>query len=255
MRNQIKVLMIEDVETDAELALRELKRAGIMCAGRRVDTEPDLRSALTACWPDVILSDFSMPHFDGMSGLAISRELCPETPFIFLSGTIGEEYAIRALKNGASDYVLKSNLVRLPPVVERAIQDAQAQAEQKLAEQLRALEHSMTRSLAYADDASEALKAAIRSVCEIGKWDCGRYFALDQNTGKLSLSEAWGVPEEDIEKFIAMSRSRKYPPGVGLPGHILQSGEVLWTPMSSTTPGCSRWRWSASAAFMVPWGF
>ena len=64
-----------------------------------------------------------MPHFDGMAALALARELAPDTPFIFVSGTIGEEYAIRALRNGATDYVLKSNLVRLPAAVERAMAD------------------------------------------------------------------------------------------------------------------------------------
>src|SRR5262249_55981097 len=72
-----------------------------------------------------ILSDFSMPHFDGMSALAVAREGRPQTPFIFVSGTIGEEYAIRALKNGATDYVLKTNLVRLPPALRRALADAE----------------------------------------------------------------------------------------------------------------------------------
>src|SRR5712691_2288732 len=160
MGEQVKVLIIEDVGIDAELALRELKRAGIMCVGRRVETEGDFREALESFGPDVILSDFSMPHFDGMSGLALARELRPEVPFIFLSGTIGEEYAIRALKNGAFDYVLKNNLIRLPPAVERGLQDAKARAEDRRVRQLRDLEHRVTLCLAEAESASAALIAA-----------------------------------------------------------------------------------------------
>jgi diguanylate cyclase (GGDEF)-like protein/PAS domain S-box-containing protein len=76
-----------------------------------------------------------MPHFDGMTALSIARELVPDTPFIFVSGTIGEEYAIRALKNGASDYVLKTNLVRLPPAVERAMHDKHERARRKSVEE------------------------------------------------------------------------------------------------------------------------
>jgi diguanylate cyclase (GGDEF)-like protein/PAS domain S-box-containing protein len=130
----IKVLLAEDVATDAELELRELKRAGLKVSPLVVDTEGAFRDAIASFRPDVILSDFSMPSFDGMSALAIAREACPDVPFIFVSGTLGEEYAIRALKNGAVDYVLKGNLLRLPSTVERAIQEARAEAERRRTE-------------------------------------------------------------------------------------------------------------------------
>jgi diguanylate cyclase (GGDEF)-like protein/PAS domain S-box-containing protein len=120
----VRVLFVEDVPTEAELELRELKRAGLRVTHQVVDTEQAFRDALHGFAPDVILSDFSMPHFDGMAALAIARERLPEVPFIFVSGTIGEEYAIRALRNGATDYVLKTNLLRLPPAVERALAEA-----------------------------------------------------------------------------------------------------------------------------------
>jgi diguanylate cyclase (GGDEF)-like protein/PAS domain S-box-containing protein len=135
MEKELRILLVEDVPTDAELAIRELKRAGLRVARRRVDTEEAFREALREFQPEIILSDFSMPHFDGMSALALARELVPDTPFIFVSGTIGEEYAIRALKNGATDYVLKNNLVRLPAAVERALQDKEVHAARRKAEQ------------------------------------------------------------------------------------------------------------------------
>jgi diguanylate cyclase (GGDEF)-like protein/PAS domain S-box-containing protein len=127
----IRVLLTEDVAADAELEVRELKRAGLRLQHRIVDTEESFTTALEEFAPDVILSDFSMPGFDGMAALAIAREVSPDTPFIFVSGTIGEEYAIRALKSGATDYVLKSNLVRLPAAVERAIAEARQRRERR----------------------------------------------------------------------------------------------------------------------------
>jgi diguanylate cyclase (GGDEF)-like protein/PAS domain S-box-containing protein len=130
----IRVLLTEDVVADAELEVRELKRAGLRFTHRVVEREEPFVAALREFSPDVILSDFSMPGFDGMAALALARELAPDTPFIFVSGTIGEEYAIRALKNGATDYVLKTNLVRLPAAVERAIADARARREKRRAE-------------------------------------------------------------------------------------------------------------------------
>ena len=127
----IRILFVEDVPTEAELEVRELRRAGIMVAPRIVETEEAFSEALHGFSPDVILSDFSMPQFDGMRALAIARERAPDIPFIFVSGTIGEEYAIRALKNGATDYVLKTNLVRLPPAVERALAEAKERRAQR----------------------------------------------------------------------------------------------------------------------------
>jgi len=134
MDERIRVLVIEDVAADVELEMHELKRFGLRCEGRCVETEPDFRRELEQFRPHVILSDFSMPHFDGMRALAIARELHSEIPFIFVSGTIGEEHAIRALKNGATDYVLKTNLVRLPAAVERALQDARDRSARRNAE-------------------------------------------------------------------------------------------------------------------------
>ncbi len=89
-----------------------------MCTYQCVVTEAEMRAALRAGLPDLILSDFSLPSFDGMSALAIARAEAPGVPFIFLSGTIGEERAIEALKCGAVDYVLKSNPKRLVPAVQ-----------------------------------------------------------------------------------------------------------------------------------------
>lgn len=118
----IKILMVEDTPTDVELALRELKRGGILHQARRVETEKELRHELIDFKPDVVLSDFSMPHFDGLSALKVVRQEQPDTPFIFVSGRIGEELAIESLKLGASDYIIKTNLSRLPSAVARAME-------------------------------------------------------------------------------------------------------------------------------------
>lgn len=136
MTSPLQILFVEDEATDMELALRELHRGGIRCEGTRVETEEALRRALQGSPPDIILSDFSFPGaFDGMAALAVARSLAPETPFVFISGTIGEERAIDAIKRGAVDYVLKSNLRRLPTAVDRAVQQAHMERSRLLAEQ------------------------------------------------------------------------------------------------------------------------
>src|SRR5688572_6674620 len=154
----IRVLLTEDVVADAELEVRELKRAGLRFVHRVVDSEPAFVAALREFAPDVILSDFSMPGFDGMAALALAREICPDTPFVFVSGTIGEEYAIRALRNGATDYVLKSNLVRLPAAVERALQDSEERAARRKAE------HELNETRSRLDSIVSSLSDVVWSV-------------------------------------------------------------------------------------------
>src|SRR5258706_1434714 len=125
MSSQLRILVVEDVPNDAELALWELKRAGIEVDARRVETAAAYRRELEEFKPQLILSDFTMPNFDGTEALAIARERFPDIPFIFVSGSVGEEYVIGAMKQGAHDYVMKTNLVRLSSAVERAIQEQQ----------------------------------------------------------------------------------------------------------------------------------
>jgi PAS domain S-box-containing protein/diguanylate cyclase (GGDEF)-like protein len=139
-KTSIRILLLEDERPHAELALRELKRAGLQVQSRLAASEETFRRELAEFAPQVILSDFTIPGFDGMYALSLARELCPEVPFIFVSGTIGEEYAVRALQSGATDYVLKENLIRLPAAVERALQDASERG------QLRRMERALRES-------------------------------------------------------------------------------------------------------------
>src|SRR5258708_7785009 len=120
MSERLKILLVEDSEPDAELVLRELRHATLEHESRRVDTQADFERELKAFRPDVILSDFSMPRFSGMEALAICRQLNIDVPFIFVSATIGEDAAIKAMKAGAHDYVMKGNLARLVPAVQRS---------------------------------------------------------------------------------------------------------------------------------------
>jgi diguanylate cyclase (GGDEF)-like protein/PAS domain S-box-containing protein len=129
------VLFVEDIETDAELALRRLRMDGMECTATRVETENALVIALRTGDYDLILSDFSLPTFDGLSALEIAVREAPNIPFIFVSGTIGEERAIEALRRGAVDYVLKSNLKRLAPAVRRALREATQRIARNVAEE------------------------------------------------------------------------------------------------------------------------
>src|SRR5437870_13828835 len=104
MTERLRILLVEDVADDAELARLELGRSGLHADQRVVDSEKAFVGALREFAPDVILSAFSMPGFDGMAALTLAREIRPDTPFMFVSASIGSEFAVRALTSGATDY-------------------------------------------------------------------------------------------------------------------------------------------------------
>src|SRR5947209_12920838 len=135
MTEPLRILVAEDSETDAELVQQELKRGGLDFQSRRVQTEPDFRRELDEFRPDLIISDFSMPQFNGREALAIARESGADIPFIFISGTIGENVAVDMMKAGANDYVMKNNLARLLPALKRELREAEVRRARRLAEE------------------------------------------------------------------------------------------------------------------------
>ncbi|HJS84162.1 MAG TPA: response regulator [Acetobacteraceae bacterium] len=146
-----RILHLEDSAADAELVAARLRRDGVMAAIERVQTRRAFMDALANGAFDVILADFSLPDFDGVAALAIARELAPDTPFIFVSGMLGEETAIEAMRAGATDYVVKERLGRLAVVVRRALAEAAGRAERRAA--AAALRESEARFRHMADSA------------------------------------------------------------------------------------------------------
>ncbi len=144
---EIRILMLEDNDLDAELIELKMRNRGLNFRAKRVENEADFVRELESGPPEVILSDYSLPSFDGLSALAIARQLCPDVPFIFVTGTMGEEAAIETLKKGATDYVLKTRLSRLVPSVHRALREAHERAERKKAERQLHESHERLRAL------------------------------------------------------------------------------------------------------------
>jgi PAS domain S-box-containing protein len=138
----LQLLMIEDNEDDALFTTRELRRAGYEVHGERVATEEELRAALPRRVWDLILCDFTLPGFGGAQALALAKRLVPDVPFIFVSGTIGEEAVAEAMRSGAQDYVMKDRLKRLVPAVARELREAAMRREARQADLfLRESEH------------------------------------------------------------------------------------------------------------------
>jgi CheY-like chemotaxis protein len=121
----VKVLVVEDSEDDATLAIRALRSGGFDVGHERVESAAAMRTALARQAWDAVISDYSMPAFNGLDALRVLRASEADIPFILISGTAGEEIAVNALKAGAGDYVLKENLSRLPSVLERELAEAE----------------------------------------------------------------------------------------------------------------------------------
>jgi len=150
MSDTIRVLIVEDIPTDAELMEYELQNAGMNFSVQRVKTEEAYISALSAFLPDVILSDYSLPAFDGITALRLKLERAPDTPFIFVTGALGEELAIDLLKQGATDYILKNRLARLPVAVSRALREVEERKEHQLAQATLRTTEELLRKVATA---------------------------------------------------------------------------------------------------------
>ena len=131
----LRILQLEDVATDAELAVHALRNAGIAFVSTRVDTRAAFIAALTEFKPDVVLADYRLPHFDGHAALEIVRREHPEVPVVMVSGTLGDEVVTYLLKAGARDYILKDNLARLGHAVQRALSEEKGIRQRKAAEQ------------------------------------------------------------------------------------------------------------------------
>jgi signal transduction histidine kinase len=147
VKHDFHILMLEDDAADAELTKFALRKSGMQFSLSRVETREDYVRALQGRAPDLILSDYSLPGFNGHDALVIARQKCPETPFIFVTGTMGEEVAIETLKSGATDYVLKTRLTRLVPAVNRAMREAQERIKHRRAEEQLRESHERLRAL------------------------------------------------------------------------------------------------------------
>lgn len=190
---ELRILILEDRIADAELSQRELRRTGLRFTARRVQTRAEFETALDKFRPDLILSDFTLPGiFDGLTALELARTSFPHVPFVLVSGTIGEENAVEAMKLGAADYVLKDRMERLGPAVLEALEAARLRKEK------------------------ERVKAALREYeidhRELIEWAADGIFVADR-TGKILLANVrcCDMLGYDEEELIGLDIAETYP--------------------------------------------
>jgi signal transduction histidine kinase len=157
----LRLLMVEDSADDALLVTLELRRGGYAPEVRRVESAEALSAALEERW-DVVVSDYALPGFDGLEALRLVRQRAPDLPFVLVSGTIGEERAVEALKSGAGDFVGKQNLSRLVPAIERELRDAAVRRERR--DTLAQLEEAVKARDQFLSIASHELKTPLTAL-------------------------------------------------------------------------------------------
>src|SRR2546425_149617 len=242
MSRKARILLLEDNPEDAELVARLLAGAGLSCEIRRVDSREGYTAALSEGPFDLILSDYGLPGFDGSAALALAHSLHPETPFIVVSGVIGEDLAIDMLRRGATDFVLKDRLSRLAPAVERALHEAEEHTARRRAEEAMHLQREMLLR-------NEHLEV-VASVVAGGAPELNNPLALLVGPATLLKRKAGEGPFADraeklmqaadrcsriMRDFLALPRRRPPEPEPGgLPPDL---GERIFEPFFSTKPG------------------
>jgi diguanylate cyclase (GGDEF)-like protein len=229
----VRLLFVEDVDSDAELAVRRLRQDGVECTYKRIETEPAFIEALRENAHDIILSDFSLPQFDGMSALALAKRESPDVPFIFVSGTIGEERAIEALRCGAVDYVLKSNLKRLAPAVTRALREAEQKREReaqqsRIARLTRILEmlSGINTAVVRIRERLELLHEACRIAVTTGHYVTALVSFIEPGT-RTARPCTWAGKGGAVMSSLVFSIASTAEEDTSVTGRVLRTGEIF----------------------------
>lgn len=205
MSGKIRLLLVEDSETDAELLLHQLEKGGFTVSHKRVQTAEDMKRALRQDKWDIVISDFVMPEFDGLSAWKILRKSGLDLPFIIVSGKIGEDAAVDAMRSGVHDYIMKSNMKRLIPAVQRELADAKMRKKHNAAEeerrrieaQYRLVVENATEGIAVIQD--EKFKFVNPIIAQI--LDLPKEELIDTPIGKY-------IYEEDQDRILKLHRFR-----------------------------------------------
>src|SRR5467141_1945059 len=256
MRVPLRVLIAEDSEDDARLLLRELQRAGYQPTHERVDHPAAMAAALDRQGWDLVIGDYSMPAFSGPAALALLRARDPDTPFIFVSGTIGEDVAVEAMKAGAQDFLTKGNLKRLIPAIQRELRDTEVRRERRraqtaLLERARLAELTSDVGIALTRGAGlrETLQLCVEALVRHLDVAFARIWTLDETTSTLELQASAGM-----YTHIDGPHGRM-PLGQGMIGVIAQQRRPHLTNQVAGDPQVDDQEWAQREAIVAFAGF
>lgn len=218
MNNPLRVLLVEDSEDDAQLLLRELKRGGYATEFERVETATAMEASLTQQAWDIIICDYSLPQFGAPQALTILKESGRDLPFIIVSGTIGEESAVNALKAGAHDFIVKGSMARLLPAIQRELKEASVRRERHQRERELEAIALVSAAMRAANTLDEMLPRLLDQTLELIGTESGSIWLYDPANSSVNLIMQRGG-SEDPEASVN--------PGQEIPELVVKSGEAL----------------------------
>ncbi len=233
MAKPLRLLIVEDIDTEVELAVRELKAAGLAFAWKRIANEHDFRDALQNWDPDIVLCDFTLPGFDGSTALRIATAEAPGIPFIFLSGTMGEKRAVAALLDGAMDYVPKTDLSRLAPAILRALEAAEfrtacRRAENRVAHLTRVLQmlSGINTAVIRITERDALLREACRLAHGVGGYSFA-FIALLEPDRQSARPVAWAGDNAESLHNAVIPVGGGDDSDLSVAGQVLRTGEAM----------------------------
>jgi putative nucleotidyltransferase with HDIG domain len=216
---RLRILLIEDSEDDAHLVLREVQRGGYEVEAQRVETAESMQAALKRQQWDLILCDFSLPRFSAPRALEILKQSGLDVPFIIVSGTIGEESAVNALKAGAHDFIIKGNFARLLPAIQRELKEAEVRREQRERERELEAIAAVSATLRTAKTLNEMLARLLDHAIALVQGEAGSIWLYDPASEVVELKLQRGWREEYIGGSFKL--------GEGIPGLVIQERRVI----------------------------
>ncbi|MGZ9165682.1 MAG: GAF domain-containing protein, partial [Anaerolineales bacterium] len=218
MNTRLRILLVEDSEEDAQLLLREIKRGGYDVEFERVEMANVMKTALARQKWDVIICDYSLPQFGAQQALALLKESGHDLPFIIVSGTIGEESAVSALKAGAHDFIVKGSLARLIPAIQREMKDASVRHEQRQRERELEAIALVSATMRSANTLDEILPRLLDQTLELIGTESGSIWLYDPANDSMDLV---------IERSGEERPSTAANPGENIPRLVVKSGEAI----------------------------
>jgi DNA-binding NtrC family response regulator len=213
MEGKLKILFVEDNKDDLILLQHEIKDAGIYFESAVAQTQQEFEDALNIFQPEIILSDYSLPHFDGITAFTIAKNKSPHTPFIIVSGTIGEENAVELIKSGLTDYIVKDKLYTAAPKIKRALNDVKEKVEKHVSDEKLRLQNEKLFEIAFLQ--SHQVRKPVANLIGIGdqfnyKDPCDPKNAELMQRMKTCVKELDGVISEIAEKTESIKDIQHY---------------------------------------------
>lgn len=213
MEGKLKILFVEDNQDDLMLLQHEIKKAGIYFESAVAQTKEEFEEALNIFQPRIILADYSMPHFDGITAFTIKQKISPDIPFIIVSGTIGEENAVELIKSGLTDYVVKDKLFTVAPKILRALKEVEEKLEKHVADEKLRLQNEKLFEIAFLQ--SHQVRRPVANLIGIGelfnyKDPCDPLNVELMQKMKACVKELDGVIAEIVEKTESIKDIQHY---------------------------------------------